>query len=357
MKRIFVLLLAIASLQLSAQEYTVDAAPAEVGSFSGPSPLINSQDYTVYTSDYKNAKIKMERWISKHGYTIFDQNETKNSHHYSFTMPIAALPAVDSLVTTLGYISNKQLRTEKNDQTLADAQLELSNLLVKKMEYEKMQQRLDTTKSDVYYDHWQRTLQINEEILAKQKLIRQLQVIEPLINVSIDIRDEQVNPSNSKVSFVNMPGVQYSMLFVSNPQAGKSFSSYEGVSLKYLFTRGKSYASFGALKYKQKNPADSTAISEMFNLSFGQDFYGKRFGRGNNRFFNLYVGYQIGNSILYNKDHSHSTLFINPGMGLELIKTKSILLDVQGHYFTPLNNADNRTMRGWLTSASFSVVF
>ena len=176
--------------------------------------------------------------------------------------------------------------------------------------------------------------------------------------VNITINDELSTPNNSRVSFVNMPGLEYGLLKTENPVEGTSASMYQGLSVKYMFTRGKSYFNLGVYKALENNKSDTSLINELFLINFGQDFYPKNFGRGKRKFLNLYTGYQIGGFIT-NQNNNKNSEFIpnaNLSIGLELFKNKYILIDNKVSYFLPLNEL-NRNMRGILYQASFNFVF
>ena len=152
-----------------------------------------------------------------------------------------------------------------------------------------------------------------------------------------------------------MPGAEYSLLKIASPTLGVSNNLYQGYFMKYLFTKGKSYASLGAYTPITKNHADSTQFSELFILSFGQDFYSRHLGRGSRKFFNLYTGYQLG-GILASSEKSKNTLFyIAPSIGIELFKNKNILIDSKVNYFLPLEY--NHELRGVSYNLSFNFVF
>lgn len=321
---------------------------------------LNEQEYIIYTSDYKEARTKLENFIRLNSYTIIKQEETKTHHYYEFNIPTGDINIIDTFATKLGYVSNKQLTSFNNEDKLEAARIDLQAQENKKKEYEAMLLKMDSVKSNGYYQHWEKIRDIETEIAWIKKKINQLEKMSPLYRVKISIHDEQVNPTNTRISFVNMPGVQYSCLFTENPKAGKSYSMYQGVFLKYLFTKGKSYFSLGVLKSTDKNNSDTLALKasgEIFNLAFGQDFYSKRFGRGSNRWLNLYVSYQVGASMFFNAKNTVTIPFANPGMGIELFKNKNILIDVSGYYYLPLSDEYNRNLRGWLANASFNFVF
>jgi len=179
--------------------------------------------------------------------------------------------------------------------------------------------------------------------------------------VTLRLFDEISFPvANNKVNFVNMPGVEVGLLRLENPRAGLSANAYRGYSIKYLFTRGKSYVNLGIYKplTANANPRDSAFVNELAVINFGQDFYPRNFGRGRRRYLNLYTCYQIGGFIANRNQESRNEFVfnINPGLGLELIKTKHILLDTKVSYFVPLNR-ESRNLRGLLVQGAFNFVF
>ncbi len=350
----FFIFLSIYSSNYFAQAYNA------YNSKNNESIYLNEQEYTVYSSDYKDSKNRLENFIRLKNYTVIKHEETKTSHYFEFDSKVSQIYIIDSLAHTLGYVSNKQLASFNNEEKLAASRIDLTFLENKKKEYERMLIKMDSLKSDKYYQHWEKIRDIESEITLTTKKIGQLEKISPLYRVKITINDEQDNPTNTKLSFINMPGVQYSCLFIENPKSGISYPSYQGVFLKYLFTKGKSYFTLGVLKADSKAKSDSLATTmsnEIFNLAFGQDFYSKRFGRGSHKFLNLYVGYQVGASLLFSPKSTKTIPFVNPGIGLELFKNKNILIDSNVYYYLPLSDDVNRNMRGWLTNVSFSFVF
>lgn len=312
--------------------------------------------YTIYSIEYKEGKKKIDDYIKQRGFTILNQNETKNSHHFEFRVTDTDVAALDSFCNTLGYISSKNLNSNNNEFKLKETQLELERLETKKIEYEKMLIRIDSVKSERYYLHWEKIREIETEIFEAKKKMSQLTSLKNVYTVSISLNDEQSSPTSSKVNFVHMPGAEYVYFITENPAPGISAGSYEGVYLKYLFTRGKSYFSLGALKAKDLPAEDSLAYSEIFSFVFGQDWYSRHLGRGNNKFMNLYIGYQTGVSIAYNNVTSKTFMFASPGMGIELFKNKYFLIDTNVNYYLPLDEL-NRNIRGWRAGASLNFTF
>ncbi|MCD6067964.1 MAG: hypothetical protein K0S33_2790 [Bacteroidetes bacterium] len=350
MKKLFLFALLLIVVASPAQKYNA----YDEGTKDFPSA--NVLKYTIYSVEYKVGKTRIEEYIRIKGFTVINQHETKDSHHYEFSVQDKEVAAIDSFCATLGYVSSKNLNSYNNQAKLAETQLELERLEIKKAEYEKMLVKIDSVKSERYYQHWEKIRDIEMEIYNAKKKIGKLESVKNMYTVSIDMNDEQSSPTNSKVNFVHMPGAEYVYLFTENPKQGISYASYQGVYLKYLFTKGKSYFSLGALKANGKVSTDSTAYDELFTFTFGQDWYSRHLGRGNNKFMNLYIGYQAGYSIAYSDEASKGIFYASPSTGIELFKNKYFLFDTNVNYYLPISS-ENRNMRGWRVGTSLNFSF
>ncbi len=349
MKSFISLLMLLIAMNLSAQKYDVEPTTRNY-------PTANQLKYTIYSIDYQKSKTLLEEFIKGHKYLMVNQNETRSSHNFEFMIPDTDVALIDSVCNTLGYVSSKNLNSYNNELKLHEARLELERLEKKKAEYEKMLAGMQPATSDKHYEHWEKVRVIESDIYLTLMNIKRLESVRNQYTVSVSLNDEQSSPSSSKVNFVHMPGVEYAALFVENPAFGVSHPYYQGIFLKYLFTKGKDYFSLGALKPLNPTINDSTAYDEMFTFTFGQDWYNRHFGRGKNKFLNLYIGYEAGLAVCYKEDKPEAMAFVSPGTGLELYKNKFILVDTKVNYFLPLDGM-NRNLRGWRVAASFNFTF
>ena len=141
-----------------------------------------------------------------------------------------------------------------------------------------------------------------------------------------------------------------------NPTENYSSDYYKGVSLKYLLTKGKSYLKIGALKGEKSKSDKLEVYSELFQFSFGQDFYTKHLGRGEYKILNLYSGYDIGGMIATGKGKDNLFLpFLKLHVGLEIFKSKHVLIDNKVSYLVPFKK--NLEFRGLVYCASLNFVF
>ncbi len=312
--------------------------------------------YEVYSADFNPVRKKFETWLNSKNYTIIKQDETKTSHTFHFTIPKKDAKYVDSVIASMGYVSSKELHSFNQDNQKTEANLQLEYLLKTKDEYEKMQQKIDSVKSAKYYEHWERTRRIDSQIYAVKRKIKMLESVDSTYTIKAVIRDETTSPSYTRINFVHMPGVEYTYLMVEQPKQGLSHEVYQGMNLKYLFTRGKSFFELGAYKAnKDSIKTDSLAYEELFMFEFGQDFYSRHFGRGTNKFFNLYIGYKTGLAVGSTDTKTDWIPTVSPNIGVELFKNKYICIDTRANYFLPL--IENRNLRGWAFSGAFNFVF
>ena len=258
---------------------------------------------TVSVLKLPEAKAATNDFIRRRATRVQKQEETPEQLTAEFSLPTRALPALDSLAATLGFVLENSLNAQNNDQriqelrdqevdaqaNLARQQAELRGLLAVKTP--------DSGRLNVQ----RLTLAVTTSALRRlRQQIATYTTHESLTYVTLRIYDEITFPTaNRAVNFVNMPGVEIGLLRLENPQAGVSARFYRGYSVKYLFTRGKSYFNLGIYKPTTKaEPTDSTFITELFLINFGQDFYPRHFGRGQRKFLNLYTTYQIGSVII-----------------------------------------------------------
>lgn len=318
-----------------------------------------SKNLTVYVTKLQASADKLNLFLALNEATIYRTDYNTNRYFLQFSIPINRLGALDSLAAKMGYITQNSFNSQNLTEKIANLekrnkQLEAENLLLQK-------QLKDTSLPDYSINDIKRRLSNNNQTLTNNESnLNQLRQnsLESSCYVEFTLNDELSTPNNTRISFVNMPGVEYGYLSIENPKVGVSAKAYQGASVKYMFTRGKSYFNLGVYRAVQNNAADSNAFRELFLVNFGQDFYPKNFGRGKRKFLNLYTGYQLGGFVANSNNDRNSkfTYNANLSIGLELLKTKHVLIDNKVSYFLPLSDL-NRNLRGLLYQASFNFVF
>lgn len=316
----------------------------------------------VYVTKLQQSTELLSNFIASKNGVVYQTDLSTNRYYTEFSISNADLRSLDSLASKMGYVTQNVFNTENYREKINSLEKRIDGLKYENSIYAR--QLADSVVTGVRIEDLKRKISSNLQTIASLEVnINQLQqnAGEQTCKVRFTINDEMSTPNNSRVSFVNMPGIEYGFLKIENPSAGISAKAYQGATIKYMFTRGKSYFNLGvyrAINNNTLNVIDTSLINELFMINFGQDFYPRNFGRGKRRFLNLYTGYQIG-GFISNQNNNKNSAFIpnaNLSFGVELIKTKHILVDNKASYFLPLNEL-NRNMRGILYQASFNFVF
>lgn len=280
----------------------------------------------IQTTDFNSSRKKINDFLAANNVKIQSQFESKSLLTLKFNADEQLYRAYDSLLNTLGFISLKKVKSENNADIIAQINHEIAYLKQKKDSYVERLSKTDP-KIEAYSSLWNETKQIEEKIFFKESELIRFGKKDHVFSVKVDINDEVTSPGNTRISFVNMPGFEYSYLNIESPKPGLSAASYNGYFLKYLFTKGKSYATFGAYTNRNIKDEDSSTISEMFLIGFGQDFYSRHLGRGSRKFFNLYSGYTIGGALTSSKKQQNSSIPITNGRLAILIQSHLVFHD------------------------------
>jgi hypothetical protein len=319
-----------------------------------PEFISTKATYEVYTTNFSNSKNELKKYIDYQKIKIINQDESKKFLKLKLEIDELKFKSLDSLMSKLGYVVARKISTENKIDKVNQLNLELDYLLQKKSSYLDRMKQLDD-QSDAYRQLWVELKQIEDRIFLKQSEILALGEKDHIYNVQVDLVDEYSITDDTKVSFINMPGFEYSYLQIQNPISGISAQNYNGYFLKYLFTEGKSYALLGAFQNKQIEKTDTLALSELFVLGFGQDFYSRYLGRGGRKYLNLYSGYQLGGILGTSKSVKSNMFYIAPVIGLEIFKNNYLLIDANMRYFVPLK--DTKYLRGLSYNLSLNFVF
>ena len=340
MKRFLTYLLLISSIQLFGQVDTIF--------------YTTELNIDVTSIDFKNSKKELLDFMKRNDLSIQNQNESTTSIYLKINLSKDLYEQLDEKASSLGFVLSRKVTTVNNSLKVSDINLEISYLKSKKDSYAELMKQLDV-KSDMYISLW------NENKVTEEKIFRKEKELLPFIqktqnySVTITLSEEQTSPDNSKISFVNMPGFEYSFLTIDSPKPGISSNSYQGDFLKYLFTKGKSFATIGVYKSTQSQSTNDSTFSELFVLGFGQDFYSRHLGRGSRKFFNLYSGYDAGYMLATGVKTKADIFYVSPTIGLEIFKNKFILIDTKFTYLIPFT--DNKNLRGYTLNTSVNFVF
>ena len=309
----------------------------------------------TYTPNFDKVSSKFEQFLEQNSVSI--EKKTKDYYEIKYTLVMtkaqfSELKAkLDEWKCQTIELSETTRYIQPNKNTKKS---QINELLAKIREYN---ESLGTADSESRIEHLQDLIsEAKSEIREYENDIRLLDSKNGTVVLDITLMREPTTPNASmKVRFVNMPGFEYSIFMPENPTEGVSADYYHGYMLKYLFTRGKSFITVGAFKANEVPQNDTLMYSDIFNFSFGQDFYSRHLGRGARKFLNLYSGYNIGYMAFSGKDSSLKSAYVSPAIGIELFKNNFMLLDTKMSYILPFS--DNLHLRGFQFAAALNFVF
>jgi len=274
------------------------------------SNFVTGMEATVNSVDFLNSKSKMLQYLRENSseIVIFTQTESEKTIFFLLYVKENQFRSIDSFLPGLGYVSEKNITSTNNSDKVEELKLKIEYLQSQKNEYSTEIAKM--TRDDRYYQYWNKIREYDKEIMDLKNELRNYEVKYDF-RISLTIRNDIDDLTSNEISWVNMPGIAGEMLFTENPYSGKTSDKYYGYLLKYMFTRGKTYSCLGTFK-SLPQVKDSTTLRDLFLLSFGQDFYTRHFGRGKNKFFNLYSGYHLGGMYGTSKGKTRSfCLFAN----------------------------------------------
>ncbi len=260
----------------------------------------------------------------------------------------------DSTLLVLGSWGNitKELYTTNHKalQTIKELQMQRELLEEEKAQWMKLMHFADSAsklEDLIFYN--EKVLKLNTKIAEISMKLFELQ--EKHMSSRVHLTLYEYTSSSRDFEFINAPGLELSALFVENPETGFAPSLMHGVTLKYLFNTSKSYGVLGIYKGME----NTATVSDLFLLAYGQDFYSKKLGNGLRKYFNPYTSFNLGVYVANGTDFKSRSWFMNPFLGLEIIKIKSILIDTKVGYFLPYK--DSRDLRGllWNFSVNFTI--
>ncbi|MBN1251777.1 MAG: hypothetical protein JXR51_01185 [Bacteroidales bacterium] len=335
--QLLIILLVIFNLQIKSQTDSL-------------STISYSADIRV--SSISDAQKSIDNFISSKKIIPSIYYKTKSTIEININISEQDYLDLKSLIPKWGYLDNHQETTTNYIEKMNDLKLEQNSLINEKGRYIKLSENIDASNSK-YYDYSEKIIKLEKEIGNLNYEILHLKKKHKNFNVNLKFIEETNTTYSNDISWVNMPGIEYSYLISENSTLNISPDKMNGYILKYMFTRGKSY---GLLGLYRANTTDSLTINDMYIFGLGQDFYSKHLGRGENKFFNLYISFNAGVYVTSNKIKLvNSSWFVNPFFGLEILKTKNLLFDSKIGYFLPFET--NKTQRGFLANFSFNFVF
>lgn len=351
----------------SAQRLAPDGREVVLTDFASQGAMLSRQlKISLQVSDLHQGLAAAERWVARMGLEVLEaENNREESWHrkatMTFSVPDTLFGSLKDSLAKLGKPIDFSLELvfEFLDVVAFVHQLRFRHS--EREVYARELQGVDRVREpETYSSLWEKSREIEGQIFRLEEglLEARQQVRGNIVTLTIEEPSEPPTTTSKRwVEFTNMPGAEFTYLSIENPKAGLSGEAYAGASVRYLFTKGKSYLILGVLKNLDQPEGDTTIYNDVFQYAYGTDFYPRHFGRGQRSYLNLYSGFTLGGLFLSSTAKNEHILQVTPHVGIELYKGKQTLLDVRGGYLLPLDSDLNLNLRGWTVSPSFNFVF
>ena len=312
---------------------------------------------TMQTDDFKDSYKKLKKIIKKSKAIILSTNQNQYNRNKRINISLSTdkegFAEIQSNINKLGFLESQNLVTNNKRNKNQLYEMELKHLIGKVLVYEAEFKKMDSDNPN--YLSFLKTIEtLNDRVFNLQKQLTQNTQITHKYIIHIVLHEKHSEPLSDSFRFVNMPGGEYNYLMIDTPKDGLSSKAYHGWGIKYMFSSGKSYVILNIMKARD-NTESKEQVKEIFVYAYGADFYPRYLGSGKRMFLNLYSGFTIGGAYFTAEDNIIHTFQATAHLGLELIKTKRLLMDLKAGYFLPLE--ENRNLRGYLFTGSLNFMF
>jgi len=284
-------------------------------------------------------------------------NSTKICEYELFVTDNQLSKAV-SEIEKLGQVELKEINSFNYSESIKSINYDLEYLQSQKEIYGN--EISSTGKNESYYTElFKREREIDNQIYEKNKEIADLNNQSNLSILKVRLSEREIQDLDSYDSFsgfINMPGVETKYFHFENDNDTTLNDNYFGGSLRYMFTKGRSYFLIGVMKPLSGSQSAGT-VNDIVSYGIGKDFYPRYFGQGKNTFFNPFSGFEIGGMILTSEDAIEHMYTVEPHLGLEIFKNKYVIFDMRIGYVFPLDENYIKSRRGFSNNFSLNIVF
>lgn len=321
--------------------------------------LIKNAQLDLLVNDVIIANKEINKIINEYNLLIEkgDVNNTKKICEYSLYVKYDLLDEIVSRIEQIGIIELKKIDSINYITLISNNDFDLKYLLEQKEFYHNELSLIDK-KNDSYKDFFNKERDIDKQIYEKTKEKVNYEKNVSFSKIQLRVYEKTIQDLDSKddfINFINMPGFESKYFRLEQQDQNEINNEYLGGSLRYMFTKGRSYFSIGIMKPLDIN--NNKSINDIVIYSIGKDFYPRYLGQGKNTFFNPFSGFEIGGMVLTSDESIKHMFTLEPHIGIELFKNKYFIIDTRVSYLFPLDQKKIKTLRGLTHNLSINFVF
>jgi hypothetical protein len=234
----------------------------------------------------------------------------------------------------LGRVRSRQVSARDIGKEYFDAELRLENLQTTMRRYEEILKQAKDVNEILRVE--QELARLRAEIEQTKGNLRWLgdRAARATIHVNLSVPPREVAfqspPASSPVAKL-YPGVRFTELTDFRGERGNT--TYLGGGISATFSRHVALHLDGL---RESGSGSLTQGLDVLLLSLGGEMYSDFLGGGRRKFLNPYLGYNIG----YARFTGHNEAMIGITVGLELFKSKTLVVDAQARAFGLLFGSD-----------------
>ncbi len=264
-----------------------------------------------------------------------DQVQDEGSYQrgaFEIRVPSDKVADLLDAISALGTVRSRDVRATDVSKQYFDSQLLLQNLEVTMKRYEEMLALAKNVQEVLVVE--QELTRLRGEINRVKGELRFMRdrVARSTVHLQIVPKSVDTTPPPEVPEAKFFPGVRGTML---TDMTGTGHTTYYGLGLSLFFLRNFQ-VDFDVLRHGASPFETNGAEGRAFLVTAGGDIYSEFFGGGRRKYFNPYVGLRAGYARLDGKNDA----LVSGTVGLELVRTKGLLLDLQGRLHLFFGNAD-----------------
>ena len=257
---------------------------------------------------------------------VEDQLHTRGAS-LSLRIPSERVHAFLAAVATIGRVRSQKVETKEVGRKLADAEVLLKNLRQALARYQELLGKAaNVAEATEIEGELDRVRTMIDRVEGDIEWMRD-RVARSTVYVTLAMPATEL-PVDPKVKL--HPGLRAVLLFDVPPEA--SGTSYGGGGLSLSLSRA---FSIDMDLLANLEDSDGTAV-DFFIASAGGELHSDFLGAGRRRWLNPYFGFRAG----YARARGENQLALGGTLGVELYKSKVVLLDVQGRVYALIGPED-----------------
>jgi hypothetical protein len=315
----------------------VNPQPGTTQAPSQPKEMLDIEaNMTVAVDSVRDAAKRVRDLAKEYGANVTgDQVQDEGSYQrgaFEIRVPSEKIDAFLEAISGVGTVRSRDVRATDVSKQYFDSQILLRNLEVTMKRYEEILAQAKNVQEVLVVE--QELTRLRGEINRVKGELRFMRdrVSRSTLHLQLVPKSVDTSPPPEVPEAKLFPGVRGTML---TDLTGDGNKTYYGLGLSIFFLRSFQ-VDFDVLRHGDSVFASNGSSGRAFLVTAGGDIYSDFFGGGRRAFLNPYVGLRGGYARIDGKNNA----LVSGTLGLELFRSKGVLLDLQARLHLFFGNGD-----------------